>query len=203
MTDLPATQKPIDLKGVLSGSSAAAAKDDHSEGMSYLESVPRRMVTLYLPLSIIVVVLLFPFYWMALTAIKPDEQLLDLNTYNPFWTWNPTFKHIHKLLFESYYPLWLWNTMYVAVASTFLSIVASVFAAYAIVRLRYRGAQWVGGLIFLSYLVPPSILFIPLATVVFQYGLFDTPFALILTYPTISDPVLDLAADGLFQDHPV
>ena len=84
--------------------------------MSYLQSVPRRMVTLYLPLSIIVVVLLFPFYWMALTAIKPDEQLLDLNTYNPFWTWNPTFKHIHKLLFESYYPLWLWNTMYVAVA---------------------------------------------------------------------------------------
>src|SRR5207342_1231685 len=147
MTDLPATQKPIALKGVLSGSSAAAAKDDHSEGMSYLESVPRRMVTLYLPLSIIVIVLLFPFYWMALTAIKPDEQLLDLNTYNPFWTWNPTFKHIHKLLFESYYPLWLWNTMYVAIASTILSIVASVLAAYAIVRLRYRGAHWVGGLI--------------------------------------------------------
>ena len=73
-------------------------------------------MTLYLPLSIIVFVLLFPFYWMALTAIKPDEQLLDLDTYNPFWTWNPTFKHIYKLLFESHYPLWLWNTMYVAVA---------------------------------------------------------------------------------------
>ena len=115
MTDLPTSR--IDLKAVLSGSSATAAKDDHSEGMSYLESVPRRLVTLYLPLSIIVIVLLFPFYWMALTAIKPDEQLLDLNTYNPFWTWNPTFKHIHKLLFESYYPLWLWNTMYVAVCA--------------------------------------------------------------------------------------
>ena len=171
--------------------------------MSYLESVPRRLVTLYLPLSIIVIVLLFPFYWMALTAIKPDEQLLDLNTYNPFWTWNPTFKHIYKLLFESHYPLWLWNTMYVAVAPTILSIIASVLAAYAIVRLRYRGAQWVGGLIFLSYLVPPSILFIPLATVVFQYGLFDTPFALILTYPTILIPFSTWLLDGLFQDHPV
>jgi multiple sugar transport system permease protein len=113
--------------------------------MSYLESVPRRLVTLYLPLFIIVFVLLFPFYWMGLTAIKPDEQLLDLDKFNPFWTWNPTFKHIHKLLFESYYPWWLWNTMYVAVAATILSIIASVLAAYAIVRLRYRGAQWVGG----------------------------------------------------------
>ena len=201
MTDLPAG-KPVDLKAVLSGTSPTAAKDDHSEGMSYLESLPRRVVTLYLPLSIIVIVLLFPFYWMALTAIKPDEQLLDLNTYNPFWTWNPTFKHIHKLLFGSYYPLWLWNTMYVAICSTVLSIVASVLAAYAIVRLRYRGAQWVGGLIFLSYLVPPSILFIPLATVVFQYGLFDTPFALILTYPTILIPFSTWLLMGYFKTIP-
>jgi multiple sugar transport system permease protein len=188
MTDLPTSR--IDIKSVLSGSSPTVAMDDHSEGMSYLQSVPRRLVTLYLPLSIIVIILLFPFYWMGLTAIKPDEQLLDLDKFNPFWTWNPTFKHIHKLLFESYYPWWLWNTMYVAVCATILSIIASVLAAYAIVRLRYRGAQWVGGLIFLSYLVPPSILFIPLATVVFQYGLFDSPMALILTYPTILIPFL-------------
>src|SRR5205807_851227 len=155
MTDLPT--RSIDLKAVLSGSSPTVAMADHSEGMSYLQSVPRRIVTLYLPLSIIVIILLFPFYWMGLTAIKPDEQLLDLDKFNPFWTWNPTFKHIHKLLFESYCPWWLWNTMYVAVSATVLSIIASVLAAYAIVRLRYRGAQWVGGLIFLAYLVPPSI----------------------------------------------
>ena len=113
MTDVPAPK--IDLKAVLSGSSPTVAKDDHSEGMSYLQSLPRRLVTLYLPLSIIVIILLFPFYWMGLTAIKPDDQLLDLDKYNPFWTWNPTFKHIYKLLFQSYYPHWLWNTMYVAV----------------------------------------------------------------------------------------
>jgi len=159
MTDLPASK--VDLKSVLS----APTRADHSEGMSYLQSVPRRMVTLYLPLTIIVVVLLFPFYWMALTSVKPDEQLLDLDRFNPFWTWNPTFKHFYKLLFESYYPHWLWNTMYVAICATVLSIIASVFAAYAIVRLRYKGANLVGGLIFLAYLVPPSILFIPLATV--------------------------------------
>ena len=180
----------------------SATTADHSEGMSYLESLPRRLVTLYLPLSIILVVLLFPFYWMALTAIKPDAQLIDLNTFNPFWTWNPTFKHIHKLLFDSYYPLWLWNTMYVAICSTVLSIVASVLAAYAIVRLRYRGANWIGGTIFLAYLVPPSILFIPLATVVYQYGLFDTPYALILTYPTILIPFSTWLLMGYFKTIP-
>ena len=76
------------------------------------------------------------------------------------------------------------------------------WAAYAIVRLRYRGAQWVGGAIFLAYLVPPSILFIPLSTVVFQYGLFDTPFALILTYPTILIPFSTWLLMGYFKTIP-
>jgi multiple sugar transport system permease protein len=189
--------KAANPQAVLTGSAA-----DFSEGMSYLETLPRRLVTLYLPLSLILIVLLFPFYWMALTAIKPDDQLLDMNHVSPFWTTAPTFKHIYKLLFETYYPLWLWNTMMVAVSATVLSIVASVFAAYAIVRLRYRGAEWVGGAIFLAYLVPPSILFIPLSSVVFQYGLFDTPFALILTYPTILIPFSTWLLIGYFKTIP-
>src|SRR5881275_3069144 len=96
-------------KAVLHGVAPLA---DHSEGMSYLERLPRRLVTLYLPLTIILIVLLFPFYWMALTAVKPDEQLIDMDRFNPFWTTAPTLKHINKLLFESAYPRWLWNTMY-------------------------------------------------------------------------------------------
>ncbi len=175
---------------------------DHAEGMSYLETLPRRLVTLYMPLGIILVVLLFPFYWMTLTAIKPDEQLLDLEKFNPFWTTAPTLKHIIKLLFESPYPEWLGNTMLVAVVATTLSIIASVLAAYAIVRLRFWGATWVGGAIFLAYLVPPSILFIPLSSVVFQYGLFDTPFALILTYPTILIPFSTWLLMGYFKAIP-
>ena len=179
-----------------------AATQDHSDGMSYLARTPARFVNVYLPLAVIMIVLLFPFYWMALTAVKPDNQLLDFNTYNPFWTWNPTFKHIYKLLFESNYPRWLWNTMFISVAATALSIAASVLAAYAIVRLRFRGANLVGGLIFLAYLVPPSILFIPLSTVIFQYGLFDTPFALILTYPTILIPFCTWLLMGYFKTIP-
>ena len=198
MTDALAG-KAATARDVLTGSAPLA---DATEGMSYLHSLPRRLVTLYLPLSIILFVLLFPFYWMGLTSIKPDEQLLDLETYSPFWTWNPTIKHIYKLLFETDYPTWLWNTMLVAVCATALSIIASVLAAYAIVRLRYKGAQWVGGAIFLAYLVPPSILFIPLSTVVFQYGLFDTPFALILTYPTILIPFSTWLLMGYFKTIP-
>jgi multiple sugar transport system permease protein len=178
------------------------ARTDNVEGLSYLDSLPRRLVTLYLPLGIILLVLLFPFYWMALTAVKPDEQLIDMDHFNPFWTTAPTLKHINKLLFESAYPRWLWNTMYVAVAATMLSMVASVLAAYAIVRLRYRGAQLVGATIFLAYLVPPSILFIPLASVIYQYGLFDSPLSLILVYPTILIPFSTWLLMGYFRTIP-
>ena len=134
------TDSALQAKGqaaTRNGPNAAVARSDESEGMSYLESLPRRLVTLYLPLGIILMILLFPFYWMGLTSIKPDEQLIDMETYNPFWVVHPTFKHISKLLFETEYPRWLWNTMYVAVGATTLSIIASVLAAYAIVRLRF------------------------------------------------------------------
>jgi multiple sugar transport system permease protein len=180
---------------------ASIASDD-SEGMSYLESLPRRLITLYLPLFIILVVLLFPFYWMVLTSIKPDEQLIDMEKFNPFWVVHPTFKHISKLLFETEYPRWLWNTMYVAVGATFLSIIASVLAAYAIVRLRFKGADTVGVLIFFAYLVPPSILFIPLASVIQSYGLFDSPLSLILVYPTLLIPFSTWLLMGYFKTIP-
>jgi multiple sugar transport system permease protein len=186
----------------LQAKAPVAAHGDDSEGMSYLESLPRRVVTLYLPLLLILIVLLFPFYWMALTSIKPDEQLIDMNKYNPFWVVHPTFKHISKLLFETQYPRWLWNTMYVAVGATMLSIIASVFAAYAIVRLRFKGADTVGVLIFFAYLVPPSILFIPLASVIQAYGLFDSPLSLILVYPTLLIPFSTWLLMGYFKTIP-
>jgi multiple sugar transport system permease protein len=187
---------------VLPSKVPVTSQSDQSDGMSYLESLPRRVVTLYLPLFVILIVLLFPFYWMALTSIKPDEQLIDMNTYNPFWVVHPTFKHISKLLFETQYPRWLWNTMYVAVGATTLSIIASVLAAYAIVRLRFKGADTVGVLIFFAYLVPPSILFIPLASVIQAYGLFDSPLSLILVYPTLLIPFSTWLLMGYFKTIP-
>jgi multiple sugar transport system permease protein len=188
------------MTDVISGTSAEDAAA--SEGMGYLETRMNRLVTLWLPLGIIMVVLIFPFYWMALTAIKPDQELIDLESTNPLWTLRPTLKHIQVLLFETDYPRWLWNTMSIAIGATILSLIASVLAAYAIVRIKYRGANWIGGAIFLAYLVPPSILFIPLAAIVVKFGLFDTPFALILTYPTILIPFSTWLLMGYFKTIP-
>src|SRR3954471_4394338 len=109
---------------------------DDKQGMDYLSKLPRRVVTTYIPLAIFVFVLLFPFYWMAITAFKPDGELLS-RTGNPFWVINPTLAHINKLLFQTAYPEWLWNTVVVSVVATFVSLFASVLAAYAIERLRF------------------------------------------------------------------
>ncbi len=181
---------------------ATEMRSDSREGMTYLETVPMRVVTLWLPLGLIMLILLFPFYWMVLTSVKPNAQLVDMNTHNPFWVVNPTLEHIKRLLFETAYPRWLWNTMYVAFAATMLSIFASVLAAYAIVRLRFRGAQMIGASIFMAYLIPPSILFIPLASVIHFYGLFDSPLALILVYPTILIPFSTWLLMGYFKTIP-
>jgi multiple sugar transport system permease protein len=172
-----------------------------TEGMTYLESLPRRFVTLYLPLAIFVIVLLFPFYWMLMTSIKPNAELLSRDE-NPFWVVGPTLEHFRHLIFETDYPQWMWNTVVVSVVSTFTSLFASVFAAYAIERLRFKGSKQTGLAIFLAYLVPPSILFIPLAAIVVKLGLFDTRWALILTYPTFLIPFCTWLLMGYFRSIP-
>lgn len=180
-------------------------KDDatqQSEGMDYLVSVPRRLVTVYLPLLVFLIVLLFPFYWMAVTSFKPNDELYDFSKFNPFWVANATLGHFRKLFFETSYPAWLINTLTVSVAATFLSLFASVLAAYAIERLRFTGSRFVGMAIFMAYLVPPSILFIPLSTMVFSLGLFDTRLALILTYPTFLIPFCTWLLMGYFRSIP-
>ncbi len=172
-----------------------------SQGMGYLVSLPRRIVTVYAPIGAFLIVLLFPFYWMVITTLKPDQELLSREG-NPFWVINPTLAHVKKLLFETSYPDWLWNTILISVVSTVLSLIASVLAAYSIERLRFRGSRWIGMSIFLAYLVPPSILFIPLATIINQLGLFDTRLALILTYPTFLVPFCTWLLMGYFKSIP-
>ena len=183
---------------------AAVASSDvvDSTGMRYLESLPRRIVTIYVPIAAFLIVLLFPFYWMAITTFKPNAELLSREG-NPFWVKNPTLAHIHKLLFDTAYPDWLWNTVLISVVATFISLTMSVLAAYAIERLRFRGSRYVGMSIFLAYLVPPSILFIPLATIIYKLELFDTRLALILTYPTFLIPFCTWLLMGYFKSIPL
>lgn len=182
--------------------SRAPLTEKEQVGIIDWSSSPRRFITVYLPLSLFVIVLLFPFYWMAITAIKPNAELYDYKNNNPFWVKSPTLENINKLLFETDYPQWLWTTMMVATVATALSLFASVLAAYAIQRLKFKGSQWVGLAIYLAYLVPPSILFIPLATLIFQFGLFDSPMALILTYPTFLIPFCTWLLIGYFKSIP-
>lgn len=181
---------------------AAKAADDDIVGMNQYDTLLRRIVVVYLPLIVFVFVLLFPFYWMAVTAVKPNHQLTNYTDYSPFWVVGPTLDHIKYLLFETSYPGWLWNTMIVSVFSTILSLAASVFAAYAIERVRFTGARVTGLMIFLAYLVPPSILFIPLAFMVFQFGIYDSRLALILTYPTFLIPFCTWLLMGYFRSIP-
>lgn len=182
-----------------------AGKPDNSsaapERMSW-DSGMRRFTLIWLPLMCFLFILLFPFYWMTVTAFKPDAELYDFDNNNPFWINSPTLDHVYKLLFETSYPAWLWTTMSVAIGATILSLFASTLAAYAIQRLRFKGSQYVGLAIYLAYLVPPSILFIPLATIVVQLGLFDSPLALILTYPTFLIPFCTWLLIGYFKSIP-
>ena len=180
-----------------SGNTATAAP----EAMAW-DSRSRRVVMLYVPLACFLIILLFPFYWMTVTAFKPNAELYNFTDHNPFWITSPTLDHIYLLLFKTSYPKWLWTTMLVSVCATVLSLVASTLAAYSIQRLRFKGSQYVGLAIYLAYLVPPSILFIPLATMVVQLGLFDTPFALILTYPTFLIPFCTWLLIGYFKSIP-
>ena len=174
---------------------------DQPETLAW-DSKARRVVTLWVPLGLFIFVLLFPFYWMTVTAFKPDGELYDFSNNNPFWVHSPTLAHINKLLFETSYPKWLWTTMLVAIGSTFLSLVASALAAYAVQRLRFKGSDYVGLAIYLAYLVPPSILFIPLATMVVQLGIFDSPLSLILVYPTFLIPFCTWLLIGYFKSIP-
>ena len=87
-----------------------------------LESLPRRVVTVSLPLAAFLFVLLFPFYWMTMTSFKSNAELVSRDA-NPFWIATATLESFEKLLFRTEYPQWLFNTMLVSVVSTFLSLV--------------------------------------------------------------------------------
>ncbi len=181
--------------------SGAVTEPEGPQMLSW-DSRARRVVMVYVPLACFLLILLFPFYWMAITTFKPNAELLNYKDNNPFWISSPTLDNIRKLLFDTNYPRWLFTTMSIAVGATILSLFSSVLAAYAIQRLRFRGSDYVGLAIYAAYLVPPSILFIPLAQVVFEMGLYDTPFALILTYPTFLIPFCTWLLIGYFKSIP-
>jgi multiple sugar transport system permease protein len=165
----------------------------------------KRSVYFHAPLGFFIIILLFPFYWMIITTIRPDGELYrpwNAKNYNPFWTNNPTFEHVRLLLEDTLFPTWLWNTMVISLASTAISLVCGVFAGYALSRLKFRFAGTLGTGIFITYLVPQTLLFIPLADTIRNFHLGDTPWALILTYPTFLIPFSTWLMMGYFKAIP-
>jgi multiple sugar transport system permease protein len=165
----------------------------------------KRWLWFYLPLGAFIFGLLFPFYWMAVTTLRPDIELYrpwNSILYKPFWTSQPTLEHVKDLLYETLFGQWMWNTMMIATLATIISLVCGVFAGYALARLKFRFAGLLGTAIFITYLVPQTLLFIPLADIIRDYHLGDTPWALVLTYPTFLIPFCTWLMMGYFKAIP-
>ena len=160
-----------------------------------------RLMNVYLPLSAFLIFLLFPFYWMLIVSFKPTTDLFDLGL-NPFWIQHFTMSNYVYLFQETAFPAWMKNTIIVSVASTSLSLVCSIFIGYALARFKFPGSNFLGIGIFLAYLVPPTLLFLPMAEVIAKFDLYNTYWALIFTYPTRLIPFASWLLMGYFRSIP-
>jgi multiple sugar transport system permease protein len=165
----------------------------------------KKWLYFYIPLLVFILFTLFPFYWMAVTAFRPDPELYRswrAANATPFWTLEPSLEHFKGLLESTEFLQWLWNTMLIATVSTIISLICGMFAGYALARLRFRGSEFLGTAIFITYLVPQTLLFIPLADIVRNMHLGNTPWALMLTYPTFLIPFCTWLLMGYFKTIP-
>jgi multiple sugar transport system permease protein len=165
------------------------------------QTVNRRLLDVYLPLAAYALFLLFPFYWMTIVSFKPTNDLFDLR-YNPFWIQRFTLENYVYLFQNTAFPQWVKNTLIVSVVSTVVSLACSVLIGYALARLKFPGSNFLGVGIFLAYLVPPTLLFLPLAQVIAKFNLYNTYWALILTYPTQLIPFASWLLMGYFRTIP-
>jgi multiple sugar transport system permease protein len=160
-----------------------------------------RLFRVYIPVAIFTFITLFPFYWMAITSIKSNSELLD-HTKNPLFVLEPNLQNYIDLFTRTNFIRWTINSAVVAVLSTSISLVCSVLAGYSLARLRYRGASAIGWGVFVTYLVPPTLLFLPMAYVIAQLHLFNNYLSLILTYPTFLIPFCTWLLMGYFRGIP-
>ena len=165
----------------------------------------KRWVFLYLPLGAFVIVTLFPFYYMAVTSIRPDREMYipwNRPNFAPFWTLKPTLEHFALLFRETLFARWLLNTLVISILSTAIALFCGLLAAYALARLRFPMGGTLGSSIFVTYLVPQTLLFIPLGEVIRSFRLSDSLWALIFTYPTFLIPFCTWLLMGYFRTIP-
>ena len=163
----------------------------------------RRQLLIYAGLAPFVVIAMFPILWMAITAFKQDADLYRVDV-APFWFHlPPTLEHFTRLFTRTYFTAQLLNTLQLAIYVVALTMLMAVPAGYSLARLKLPAAENLGIAMFLTYLVPPIILFIPLARVVGALGLFDSWWALVVVYPGFTIPFCTWKMMGYFKTVPL
>ncbi|MDX6410544.1 MAG: multiple sugar transport system permease protein [Gaiellaceae bacterium] len=161
----------------------------------------RERVTTYVVVIFFAIILAFPFYWMTMTAFKPLNDLLNVENL-PFWFHpGPTWANFDNL-FATNYVRWLENTAFIGVVVVAITLVLALPAGYALARLSGRVGSSLGVGIFLTYLVPPTLLFLPLSRVISQIHLQDSIWSLILVYPSFTIPFATWLMMGFFKTIP-
>jgi multiple sugar transport system permease protein len=155
-----------------------------------------------LVMAIYVLVMAFPFYWMVITTFKTNSDLYAVQN-NPLWfNEPPTLTHIDYLFNKTLFGRWMLNSGIIGISVVLITLAIATPAGYALARLDLPGAQQMGIAIFATYLVPPSLLFIPLTRVVNFLGLQNTIWSLVITLPTISIPFAVWLLMGFFKNVP-
>jgi multiple sugar transport system permease protein len=170
-------------------------------GRPLMDRAAGRWIRIYIPILVLLFVTVFPFYWMAVTTFKSPSELFDFNQ-SPLFVRQPTLDSWRQLIFQSNFVRWTLNTIIVAVVSCGISLFCSILAGYSLARLRFRGAGAMGWGIFITYLVPPTLLFLPLTFVIRSLHLFNNLLSLILTYPTFLIPFCTWLLIGYFKSIP-
>ena len=169
-----------------------------------MTSRPRRAlryVGIYTAHAPFVLIALFPVVWMTITAFKHERDLYSMKF--PLWFHlPPTVKHFDLLFTQTWFGIWALNTTLVSVGAVGITLLVTVPAAYALARLRLPGAESTSIAMFMTYLVPPIVLFLPLVPVVARLGLSDTWWALVVLYPTFTIPFCTWLLTGFFRAVP-
>lgn len=161
----------------------------------------KRIFALYLPLAAFLFFALFPFYWMLLSSFKANPELYNLRA-NRLWITNPTLEQFQELFRKTAVLQWLWNSFFVSFLTSMISMSFGIMAGYALARLRFPGAQAFGLATFVTYLVPTTLIFIPLASVVQYLGLSNSIWSLVVTYPTFLIPFCTWMLIAYFKSIP-
>ena len=161
----------------------------------------RSNVFAYANLAPYIFFVMFPFYFMAVTSFKSNAELYNLKSV-PFVVKAPIVDHYTFLFARTDFFIWMKNSLLVAVVATVASVTIAILAGYSLARLRFRGAGSFGTAVFITYLVPPTLLFLPLSQVVVWLGIADSVAALMITYPTFLVPFCTWLLMGYFRTIP-